>query len=85
MENISIGTILIAVLAGIVFFAVMANFAKVKKFILEVITELRKVTWSTRKDLLEATWIVIVSSLCLGLFIGGTDFVLSKLLGIIVR
>jgi len=85
MDNLNISTILIAVLAGIVLFAVMANFAKVKKFVLEVMTELRKVAWSTRKDVIDATWVVIVSSIFLGLFIGGTDFVLSKLLGIIIR
>lgn len=57
---------------------------KTTKFISEVSSELKKVAWSTRKELLDATWIVIVSSLFLGLFIGGTDFVLSKLLGIII-
>ena len=85
MKNLSIGTILIAVLAGIVLFVVLTNFAKIKKFVLEVSTELKKVTWSTRKEGIDATWIVIVSSVFLGLFIFGTDFVLSKLLGIIIR
>jgi len=85
MDNFSISTILMGVLAGIILFAVIANFAKIKKFILEVSTELRKVAWSTRKDVIDATWVVIVSSIFLGLFIGGTDFVLSKLLGIIIR
>jgi len=85
MKNLSIGTILIAVLAGIVIFVVLMNFAKIKKFVLEVSTELKKVTWSTRKEVIDATWIVIVSSVFLGLFIFGTDFVLSKLLGIIIR
>ena len=85
MDNVSISTIIIIILAAIVGFVVLTNFAKVKKFFLEVYTELKKVTWSTRKDLLDATWIVIVSSIFLGLFIAGTDFVLSKLLGIIIR
>ena len=58
---------------------------KVQKFVSEVAVELKKVSWSTRKDLIDATWIVIISSIFLGLFIGGTDFVLSKLLGIIIR
>jgi len=53
---------------------------KVQKFVSEVVTELKKVSWSTRKDLVDSTWIVILSSLLLGLFISGTDFVLSKLL-----
>lgn len=53
---------------------------KVKKFVLEVIAELKKVSWSTKKELIDATWIVVISSAFLGLFIGTTDFVLSKLL-----
>jgi preprotein translocase subunit SecE len=56
---------------------------KVRKFFSEVVVELKKVSWSTRKDLLDATWIVIVSSVLLGVFIGTTDFALSRVLGII--
>ncbi|MBF0521494.1 MAG: preprotein translocase subunit SecE [Candidatus Omnitrophica bacterium] len=58
---------------------------KIKKFISEVIVELKKVSWTTREELMEATWIVLVSSICLGLFIGVTDLALSKLIGIIIR
>ncbi len=57
---------------------------KVQKFVSEVAVELKKVSWSTRKDLVDATWIVFLSSILLGVFIGGTDFVLSKLLEIII-
>ncbi|MBN1869951.1 MAG: preprotein translocase subunit SecE [Candidatus Omnitrophica bacterium] len=57
---------------------------KVQKFISEVAVELKKVSWSTRRDLVEATWIVILSSVLLCGFIAMTDFVLSKLLEIII-
>jgi len=57
---------------------------KVQKFISEVAVELKKVSWSTRKDLIDATWIVILSSFLLGIFISGSDFVLSKLLGLVI-
>ena len=60
-------------------------FAKVRQFFTEVAGELKKVSWSTRRELLEATWIVLVSSAFLGVFIGTTDFVLSKLLSLIIR
>jgi len=58
---------------------------KIKKFILEVIVELKKVSWSTRAELIDATWIVIISTAFLGLFIGISDFVLSKFLGLLIR
>ena len=55
-------------------------FGKIGKFVSEVVVELKKVAWSTRKDLIDAAWVVIISTLCLGFFIGGTDFALSKVL-----
>ena len=58
---------------------------KVQKFVSEVSVELKKVSWSTRKELTDATWVVIFSSVLLGLFIGGIDFVLSKILGVILK
>src|SRR3989338_1019042 len=60
-------------------------FGKIQKFISEVAVELKKVSWLTRQELTDATWIVILSSIFLGIFIGGADFVLSKLLSLIIR
>ena len=58
---------------------------KIRQFVVEVISELKTVSWSTRNELLEATWVVIVSSAFLGVFIGVIDFALSKLLGLLIR
>ncbi|MBU0469386.1 MAG: preprotein translocase subunit SecE [Candidatus Omnitrophica bacterium] len=58
---------------------------KIKKFISEVVVELKKVSWSNKKELIDATWIIILSSSFLGIFIAVVDFVLSKLLGLIIR
>jgi len=52
---------------------------------MEVVAELKKVSWSTKQELVEATWIVLVSSAVLGVFIGMTDFVLSKLMGLLIQ
>jgi len=59
-------------------------FLKTKKFFSEVIVELKKVSWSTKQELIDATKVVIVSTFLLGTFIAGTDFVLSKMLGLII-
>jgi len=77
--------IILLIFAVIAIFVIFKNFAKIKKFILEVTIELKKVAWSTRKELIDATKIVLVSSFFLGLFIGLTDFALSRLLGLIIR
>ena len=57
----------------------------VRKFTSEVAVELKKVSWSTRRELLDSTWIVIISALFLGVFIGVTDLVLSKFIGALIK
>jgi preprotein translocase subunit SecE len=58
---------------------------KIKKFLTEVKVELTKVSWSTRKELIGATWIVILTTGFLGVFIGIVDFALSKFLSLLMR
>ena len=58
---------------------------KIQKFVSEVVVELKKVSWATRQELIDATWIVIISSACLGVFIAVLDFGFSRLLTLIVR
>jgi len=58
---------------------------KVKKFISEVIVELKKVSWSTKQELIDSTWLVIMSAAFLGFYIGISDFALSKLIGLLIR
>ncbi len=60
-------------------------FGKTKNFFSEVVVEIKKVSWSTRQDVIDATWVVLISSMLLGIFIGSTDFALSKILGLIIR
>ena len=57
----------------------------IRKFVGEVVAELKKVSWSTRRDLIDSTWVVLISSAILGVFIGVTDFALSKLVGLLFK
>ena len=52
---------------------------------LNYIVELKKVTWATRQELVEAAWIVIVSSALLGVFIASMDLIVSRLLALVIR
>jgi len=45
-----------------------------KRFIGEVISELKKVTWPTRDETIKLTAVVIALSLLVGAFIGGLDW-----------
>ena len=49
------------------------------RFLREVYEELRKVVWPTPAELYRYTLVVIFTVLVLGIFIGGTDYLLEQL------
>lgn len=53
-------------------------------FLREVRDELRKVVWPTRDEVIRLTGVVIIVSVFVGVFLGGTDFILTKLIELIV-
>ncbi|MGH7571889.1 MAG: preprotein translocase subunit SecE [Gemmatimonadota bacterium] len=58
---------------------------RVKQFLREVRTELEKVTWPGRQEVQAATIVIIALVLLLAAFIGGVDFVVSRVLGLFFR
>ena len=54
-------------------------------FFREVRDELGKVVWPTRQETTRLTMVVILVSLLVGVFLGGLDFVFTKLLSIFVK
>ncbi len=56
---------------------------KIPEYINEVITEMRKVNWPKRKELVSNTVVTLLSSLALALFIFGADRVISFILDLI--
>ena len=74
----------IVALAGLVFVAFRFRH-QIKKFILEALSELKKVSWTTRKDLIDSTTVVLVSSAFLGLYIGVIDYLLSKIVASLIK
>ena len=55
------------------------------KFLLEVKTELLKVTWLTKKQVIRLTGVVVAISLLVGLYIGALDFIFTKLIEFFVK
>lgn len=58
---------------------------KVRNFLREVRVELEKVTWPGRKEVQAATLVIIALVVLLAVFIGGVDFVVSRVLGLFFR
>jgi len=57
---------------------------KIGKFIGQVRTEMKKVAWPSRDEIISSTIVVIVSTLILGVFIGLCDLVLSRFIHILI-
>ena len=55
------------------------------RFLSEVRTELKKVSWSTKKELISSTGIVIITVFLLALFIGAVDFIISRAVNLVIR
>ena len=53
-------------------------------FLKEVRDELKKVVWPTRDEIIRLTGVVILVSVGVGLFLGATDFILTKLIGLLI-
>jgi preprotein translocase subunit SecE len=57
---------------------------KTNEFLANVKTELKKVTWPTKKDTYASTLVVIILVLVSAAFLGGVDIVLSRLIRLIL-
>lgn len=53
-------------------------------FFSEVRSELSKVTWPTRKEVVRLTLIVFAVSAVIGLYVGGLDYMFTRILTVVV-
>jgi len=59
----------------------MANIVlRTREFLAEVMLELKRSSWPTRKELVDSTIVVIISVLLLGLFVAGADWVFLRII-----
>ena len=61
-------------------FSVRSKVETAKQFLREVKTELKKVTWPSRKDTLSGTVVVLVAVFVISFFLGIVDSGLSSLI-----
>jgi len=58
---------------------------KLKIYLTETRTELRKVTWPTMAELKESTRVVIIATIVLTAFIGVVDQILNRIVQFVLR
>lgn len=78
-------TIILVAFVIVVLVLVIKNYQKIKNFLLEVRLELTKVSWSTRKELLASTILVITVTGIMTIFIGIVDLGLSRFLSVVFK
>ena len=57
---------------------------KIGKFLGQVKSELKKVAWPSREELVSSTIVVLVSTILLAVFIGICDLVLSRVVNFLI-
>lgn len=62
-----------------------AKVEELRGFLQEVNQEVRRVTWPTPKEIAGATLVVIVTTAALSLLLFVLDFVISRLLDVVLR
>jgi preprotein translocase subunit SecE len=58
---------------------------RIKEFFREVKVEIRKVVYPSREELIGSTWVVIITSIVISVFLGVVDLGLSKLVQLALR
>ncbi|MEK6724941.1 MAG: preprotein translocase subunit SecE [Deltaproteobacteria bacterium] len=58
---------------------------KARDYFKEVVAELKRVTWPTKKDTIAATWVVIITVIILSVFLGLVDLGLSQSIKLIIK
>ena len=56
----------------------------VVEFIKESWAELKQVSWLTTPQMVASTWMVIVLVILMAIFVGSVDFVLGRVLGLLI-
>ncbi len=59
--------------------------SKTKQFVLEVVSELKKVTWPNRKETLGTTGVVLILVIIVSIYLGLVDYALSHLVRVLIR
>lgn len=57
---------------------------KIKKYFSEVIIELKQTTWPSKAATKNMTLLVFLVATLLALYLGGVDFLLQKIMGVLI-
>ncbi|MCG3204145.1 MAG: Protein translocase subunit SecE [Elusimicrobia bacterium] len=53
-------------------------------FFKESWAELKQVAWLTTPQMIASTWMVVLLVIVMAIYVGGVDFILSRIIGVLV-
>jgi len=65
--------------------AVRDFFEKIKRYLREVWSELGRVSWPQKKEIIASTAVVILCTFIVAFFLGIVDVILQRLLGYLIK
>ncbi len=65
-------------------FAILLKHPKVNEVMDEVVSELKKVSWPSRDDVMKSTWVVLIYILIASFILSGFDLLWGKLVGLLL-
>jgi preprotein translocase subunit SecE len=82
---LNFGKIFLGISVGILLFFIIKHFAKISLFISQVKTELTKVSWPTRSEVVTSTMVILVMTAFLAVYVGVIELGLSKILTLFLK
>ena len=85
LPGIKIGAEALPAAIALIVFLVLLNHSKVNVVMEESVSELRKVTWPNRDDVVKSTWVVMICVLIASFILAGFDLMWGKLIGFLLK
>lgn len=75
----------VPVLVALVVFVIMYRHPRINEFMTEVVSELKKVVWPAREDVVKSTTVVIICILIAGFLLAGFDVLWGKVISFLLH
>jgi preprotein translocase subunit SecE len=84
VQNIDLIIRVLSIVAGGILFLILYRNERANEFMSEVVVELSRVTWPTRRETASATLVVIIMVMISGMVLGFFDYVWTKILQLVL-
>jgi preprotein translocase subunit SecE len=84
IPGIHVGSEVVPAILGLATFFILFRHPKVNEVLEEVVSELKKVTWPGREDVVRSTYVVMVCIVLASIFLAAFDLLWGKVIGVLL-